>query len=666
MTNRIDRAAGPAPGAQRPCAGDGGELQRVSRALQALSAGSQALLRARDEASLLDAICRAIVEDGGYARAWVGYALPDVARRIGPVAWAGRGAGFLDDIGMATNVPGAWRAGGPALPAVRPVVVERESPATPGPTPWRNAATPRRLAAVCAFPLRVDDNVIGRLIIVAADSAAFGEGEESVLAELADGLARGIARLRRDGEPKAPAARQRISGCDDLTGLPNRSRFSERLAAAIVAGQDRWRPLALLLISFGNVHEVNEILGYRQGDRLLLELVGRVSAIVAGDQFLARVGETALALLLPEGGADAARRLAQRLVAALDEPLELDGLAVDAGACIGIALFPGLGIDADELLRRAGVATRRARREALDYSVFSSDVDARYTQSLVLMSDLRRAIERRELTLFCQPKVSIASGSVCGAEALVRWHHPDRGVLDTGEFVRLAEHSGLIVPLTRWVLDEAFSQCYRWHEAGCICPISVNLSAHDLRDPRLTERIGGLFATWGAHPEWIQFELTESALMEDPRRALETLKRLKKLDVELFIDDFGTGYSSLSYLQKLPVDAIKIDRSLVAPITVSHDSDVIVRSTIELGHNLDLEVVAEGVESEAAWRRLADLGCDTAQGYYVGPPIPAERFMDWKRESRWQGQVPLPVGPQPRRYSAAAGVSPLPAALAVG
>jgi EAL domain-containing protein (putative c-di-GMP-specific phosphodiesterase class I) len=237
------------------------------------------------------------------------------------------------------------------------------------------------------------------------------------------------------------------------------------------------------------------------------------------------------------------------------------------------------------------------------------------------------------LLLYCQPKVNIASRRVCGAEALVRWEHPVHGMILTSEFIPLAEQAGLITPLTDWMLESAFSQCYAWHEAGLDWPLAVNLSAHDLRDPDLVDRIRGLFSTWGIGPELIQFELTESALMEDPASALETLTDLKQLGTRLYIDDFGTGYSSLSYLQKLPVDYIKIDQAFVMPMTVSNDSAVIVRSTIELGHNLDMKIVAEGVESQAIWDGLAALGCDVAQGYHISKPMPAEQFRNW--ETSW-------------------------------
>lgn len=255
------------------------------------------------------------------------------------------------------------------------------------------------------------------------------------------------------------------------------------------------------------------------------------------------------------------------------------------------------------------------------------------TRRLAIMGDLHTAIQKNELELYCQPKVAMSSKRICGVEALVRWPHPKHGMIATIEFVKLAEQAGTITPLTHWMLDAAFSQSYAWHKAGREQALAVNLSAHDLYGSALVDRVRGLFSTWGVAPSLIQFELTESALMADPVAALETLTCLKKLGVQLFIDDYGTGYSSLSYLQQLPVDAIKIDQSFVMPMVASGDSEVIVHSTIELGHKLGLKVVAEGVENEATWACLAGLGCDVAQGYLISMPMPAGQFLQW--EATW-------------------------------
>ncbi|BAL27194.1 bifunctional diguanylate cyclase/phosphodiesterase [Azoarcus sp. KH32C] len=461
--------------------------------------------------------------------------------------------------------------------------------------------------------------------------------EESVADRTAE-LEQANARLRAEIIERKEAERRihYMAHHDALTGLPNRTHLLETLEAAIQTAKQQRSALTVLCLKVGRFNEINKVLGYRCGDRLLQELGRRLTEAVKDNETLARGGDAEFALLVP-GGAEAAIRVTQRLMAMLHEPIAVSGLMVDARVSVGIALFPGHGSDPDMLLRRANAATHQARSSRGDYAMYTGGQEEEDTRRLVLMGDLRHAIEHDELLLYCQPKVDIASSRVCGAEALVRWQHPKHGMVSTLEFIKMAEQAGLITPLTNWVLDAAFSQCYAWHEAGLDRALSINLSAQDLRAPGLIDRIRGLFATWGIGSELIQFELTESALMEDPAGAVETLTRLKQLDTQLFVDDFGTGYSSLSYLQKLPIDAMKIDQSFVIPIATSADSEVIVRSAIELGHNLELEVVAEGVESQTVWDRLAALGCDVAQGFFVSEPMPAEQFRIWDEE--WSHRV---------------------------
>lgn len=630
MSNEAQAAGGQLPTLPDELAAR--DVQRVNRTLRTLSAGNRCLLRAADEGALLQDTCRVIVEEGGYRMAWVGYAQHDHENTIMPMAHAGYATGYFDaaSFSWADNEHGRG-ASGSAVRTGKPVV-GRNILTNPDSAPWRAQALKCGFAAISAFPLIIDGEVIGNLTILASEPDAFDAWEVQLLEELSEDLAYGIANLRtRVKQREAQATIARMAFYDALTNLPNRALLRDRLLEAIAAARQEHRSLALLLLSVERFNEINDTLGYEQGDQLLLELVSRLRDVSREDELLARIGEADFALLLPNGSAEYATEVAQRITQALYEPVELSSaVRADARANIGIALFPGHGTDPDALVRRATMAMRQAKQAASGYAIYAGSLDRDSTRRLALMGDLHRAMAHNELLLFCQPKVRIASRQVCGAEALVRWQHPQFGMLSTGEFVKLAEHAGLITPLTHWVLDAACSQCYRWHEAGLNEPLSINLSAHDLRDPRLLGRIMGLFSTWGTQPDWIEFELTESALMEEPQGTLATLTQLKKLGVKLFIDDFGTGYSSLSYLQKLPVDAIKIDQSFVMAMAESKDSEAIVRSTIELGHNLNLEVVAEGIESEAVWARLAELGCDTAQGYVISTPIPADTFGEWK------------------------------------
>jgi diguanylate cyclase (GGDEF)-like protein len=612
------------------------ELERVHAALRTLSAGNRALIRATDEHQLLRDMCRVIVEVGGYRIACVGYAEHDEHKTIRWMASAGIELETLeafpltwaDDEAGQTAAGVAIRTGNPS--------VGRNLQTDPSDARWREEARAGGYASASTFPLSVNAEVLGHLSICASEPDAFDHEEVHVLAELADDLAYGIANLRtRALRREAEERIERAARHDGLTGLPNRVLLRERLEAAIDVARRRHRPLALLLVEVGRFQEINETLGYREGDQLLQLVAQRLGQVVTEEECLARVGEAEFGLVV-HGGADDATQLAQRLFGALDAPVELDGLSVATHARIGIALFPGHGVAPDVLIRKAKVAAYQAKATVRGLALYADTLDEECTRRIALMGDLRQAIEHDELVLYCQPKVHIASGEVCGAEALVRWQHPRHGMLEPGGFIKLAEHAGLITPLTHWVLDAAFSQSYAWREAGLDRSLAVNLSAHDLHDPGLLDRIRGLFATWGTRPPRIQFELTESALMEDPAGALDMLVRLKQFGVELFVDDFGTGYSSLSYLHKLPVDSIKIDQSFVGSMLASDDSAILVRSMIELAHNLALGVVAEGVETQGVWQRLAALGCDDAQGYFISPPIPAEQMQHW--EAGWQAR----------------------------
>ena len=622
-------------------------LGKVARALKTLSAGNRTLLRAEDESELLRAMCRVIVDEGGYRMACVGYAQHDERKTVLLLAPAFEGRQDRIEESL-RNVAVSWgddelghSVAGIAIRSGEPCI-GRNLLTDPNHAPWRAEAVRFGYAAASAFPLRVDGDVIGVLAICAAEPDAFGAEEAELLGELADDLAYGIANLRaRARHREAQALIERMARYDSLTGLLNRESLRERLNESIGPARQQHRPLALLHLAVGRYQEISDTLGYREADELLHAIAQRLGGLVREGEILARVGEADFALLLPGSSAEQSSLTAQGLVHALKMPVDLAGLRVAARPSVGVALFPGHGADPDALIRRAKVAAYEAQRAPSGYSFYNGSLDAEFARRLALMGDLARAIEHDELLLYCQPKVLIASGEVCGAEALIRWKHPQHGMLATGEFIRFAEHAGLIAPLTQWVLDAAFRQSYRWREAGLDEPLAINLSAQDLRDSLLVDRVKGLFATWGLSPERIQFELTESALMEDPAGALETLKGLKALGVALFIDDYGTGYSSLSYLQRLPVDAIKIDQSFVADIQASDDSAAIVRSTIDLGHNLGLEVVAEGVENQGTWDRLARLECDTAQGFFVGEPMPAEEFRSWSAQWRCAGPAGL-------------------------
>ena len=609
-------------------------LARTNRVLRTLRAGHRTLLRATDEKGLLQAMCRVLVDEGGYKIVWIGYAEHDQAKSIRPIGHAGLEANFFAAVRF------SWDAARPSVSgeAIRTgkPSIGRRLRSDPLLTQWRANAARRGYGAVSAFPLRTGDVIIGCLTLVAADENAFDDTEARLLEELADDLGYGIEHLRiRNRQLEAERTIERMAFQDPLTGLPNRAAMRARIATAISNARDRHRALAVLSIHVGHFDEISDTLGRAAGDRLMTDVAQRVAAAArSGQDALARIGEDELMVLLRDADAAHGGDVARRIVDALYRPVELVGTQVDARGAVGVSIYPDHGDDPDELMRRAKVAMYRAGGHG-HFALYSGMHDDERKRRLGLIGDLRRAIDADELTLYCQPKVDMATCRFCGAEALMRWKHPQQGMISPAVFVELAESAGLITPLTHWVLEAAFRERHRWHQVDFEQPLAVNLSARDLHDPRLVDRVRGLMSTWGTRQGWMQFELTESALMVEPATVIDTLGHLRDLGVELMVDDYGTGYSSLRYLQQMPVSSIKIDQSFVRRMVDDPQSAAIVRSTVELCHALDMRAIAEGVEEEPVWRALSSIGCDAAQGYYIGKPLPVGEFPVWASASRW-------------------------------
>jgi diguanylate cyclase (GGDEF)-like protein/PAS domain S-box-containing protein len=418
---------------------------------------------------------------------------------------------------------------------------------------------------------------------------------------------------------------------DGLTGLPNRLLLHDRLAQAIRMAERDCRPFALCVIDLDRFKDVNDTLGHLAGDQLLQEVAFRLRQALRASDTVARLGGDEFALVLPDVDGNAATLAAQKVVEAVAAPLVLECHDVAVGASVGIALYPENGGDAETLLRCADVAMYVAKQTRGGYAVYTPDQDHSSSERLTLVGALRRAIAEDELTLVYQPKVDCRTGEVGGVEALVRWQHPRQGLIQPDRFIPLAEQTGLIRPLTRWVLNAALRQARAWQDEGLTLSVAVNLSAHDLQDIELPRRVAGLLERWDVGPQWLKLELTESALMSDPAQALSVLTELCELGVRIAIDDFGTGYSSLGYLKRLPAHEIKIDRSFVADMAGQERDRAIVRSTIDLGHNLGLAAVAEGVEDQRTLDLLGGLGCDLAQGFFLSRPLPASMVAEWCR-----------------------------------
>ncbi len=429
---------------------------------------------------------------------------------------------------------------------------------------------------------------------------------------------------------------QSLAYYDPLTTLPNRALLHDRLTQAIQAGRHQHKPLAFLLLDLDRFKDINNTLGHHHGDLILQQMGPRLQGLLRQVDMIARLGGDEFAILLPGTDAEGAVRVVNKLHQALVDPFLIDGLTITVEASIGIALYPDHGETADLLIQRANVAMYHAKQAGGGHTVYSTEHDHYNPRRLALMTELRYAIEHDELVLYYQPKIHLKTGRVIGVEALVRWRHPNRGLIAPDEFIPLAERTGLIKPLTLWVLTAALHQSRTWQRAGLRLSVAVNLSARNLQDTELADQIEEMLTRSGIPPNQLELEITESTIMADPPRALEILTRLHHMQIPLAIDDFGTGYSSLGYLRKLPVSSIKIDKSFVKNMAADDSDAVIVRSTIELAHNLGLLVVAEGVETQYVWDRLAALGCDAAQGYYMSAPMPAAALTRWFHESSWQ------------------------------
>jgi diguanylate cyclase (GGDEF)-like protein len=411
---------------------------------------------------------------------------------------------------------------------------------------------------------------------------------------------------------------------DELTSLPNRTLFGDRIEQTIMDAGQEPRSAAVMLLDLDRFREVNDALGHETGDRLLQEVASRLGETVRSSETFARLGGDEFGILLSRGSEEDATELAARIHKALETPFSLSGFPLEIAVSIGIAAYPAHGEDVDTLLQHADVAMYVAKDGHSGTALYQSEQDTSDAERLALAGELRAAIDNEELVVHFQPKAELESGLIVGVEALVRWQHPERGFIPPNEFIPIAERTGLIKPLSQYVVASALKQCGEWRASGFDLHVAVNLTIPDLLDLELPDRIGRLLAENGVQPGQLELEVTETTILADPFRVRQVLNRLNEMGLRLAIDDFGTGYSSLAYLKNLPVHTIKIDRSFVMGMCEDASDATIVRSTIDLGRNLGLGVVAEGIETQEVWDALRADGCSLAQGYFISRPASAE------------------------------------------
>jgi len=605
--------------------------KRLNRALMLLSDCNMALVHAVDESKLLSEICRLVVATGGYRMAWVGFAGNDEKKSVHVVAQQGDDRDYLGSLKLSWADTELGQC--PTGTAIRngQTEVNQNSSTNPHMVLWREAALARSYHSSIALPLSIRQGVLGALTIYATETGAFGDDEEvKLLEELANDLAYGIETLRTRVEHAAAEKQlEFLAHHDMLTGMPNRLLLRDRFAQACAQADRVQSGVAVLFLDLDNFKQVNDTLGHSYGDQLLVKVVERLRYCLRDTDTISRQGGDEFVVLLPLlHNVGVIGSVADHIMQAFADPFEIEAYSINTTFSIGISLYPDDGREFDTLLKNSDTALYQAKDSGRDtYRFFSEKMNVDAQDQLQLQGQLRNAVKNQEFLLHYQPQLDIDSGRIIGAEALVRWQHPELGLIPPGKFIPLAERTGLVIPMGQWVLNEACRQAQLWHKNGQSLVMAVNLSALQFKRGNLLETVAEALKRSGLPARLLELELTESILVQDVDVAIKTLSSLKEMGVKLSIDDFGTGYSSLSYLKRLAVDKLKIDQSFVRDLAVDTDSAAIVKAIIQLGHTLQLTVIAEGVENDDQLAFLRNYGCDEVQGYLFSRPVPAAEFM---------------------------------------
>ncbi len=588
------------------------KIARLNRVYALLSGINSAIVRIRDRNALFKEACRLATMEGGFITASVDIVEADGLHSLAE-AYAGRMLPTRPE-----HLDSQWIAARAA--ADRQTIVCNDIAADPHMAPFGQHLDERGFRAIAAFPLQVGQRVIAVLTLVSGTSHVFDEDEMKILNELAGDMS--FALLFFDREEQLSY----LAYYDVMTALPNRRLFQDRLTSILRTGTGVG---AVVLLNLDRFAQLNDALGRHTGDALLVQIGSRLGQRLPDAYNVARIGGDTFALTLGElaRGEEAGELLERDVFPVLDQPFDIDGKEVRVSTRAGLALYPGDGADAETLFKHAEAALKNAKKASQRFLYYAPRMNAALAARMALESALQSALEEQQFEMYYQPRVSLASGRVVSAEALIRWNHPANGVVGPVDFITLAEETGLIRPIGTWVIENVCGQLARWRDAGmAVVPVAINLSAVQCMQAELLNMVANTMAAHGLDAHLVEFELTETAVMNNPDEAARNLKALKGLGVQLALDDFGTGYSSLAQLKRFPFDFVKIDRSFVSGIGTNQEDEAIAGAIIAMAHSLGLKVVAEGVETPIQLQVMRQLRCDEMQGYLFSCALPANQF----------------------------------------
>lgn len=590
------------------------KITQLTRIHSVLSQINSAIVRVKEPLPLFEELCKIAVEDGKFKIAWVG------SQKRGTNGEFVAARGFDDAQSLARHAASAshpaWRAIAEGRIIVRDGTRD-EFKALP------EHFAPDSYGSMAALPINAAHETAFALVLYSEESGFFEDEQLTLLKRLASDITLALDYMEKDRKLSFLAYN------DLVTGLPNRFLLNDRLNQAIASAERSGHSVALAFIDLDHFKFVNDSLGHGVGDRLLKEVASRLLACVRDGDTVARLGGDEFVVVLPaQENPTAALEIMQRALNSVISPYVIDGRNIHVTCSVGLSFYPANGRDADTLLKNADVAMYRAKNQGRNnLQVYASEMNAEIQRRVALQASLRTALERNEFTLYYQPQIDIATGEIAGFEALIRWQHPDLGIVLPGQFIPLMETTDLIIPVGEWVLKLACAQNRALQDEGLPrVPVAVNLSARQVRQKRMVPFVQEVLRETRLDAQFLELELTESVVMDNTEEVFAKLRQLRALGVKISLDDFGTGYSSLSYLKRFPIDVLKIDRAFIKDIAVHADDVAIAQAIIALGHNLGLRVIAEGVETHEQARLLHKLGCDQVQGYAFSKPIPFEKL----------------------------------------